>query len=205
MERLTPAAEAVWDELVEGNARFRRGTPLNHIYTLEELQGLAVSQHPKVGIIACSDSRVSPDVVFDQPLGTVFSSRVPGNVASDSARWMLDLAVGEFHVPLVIVMAHTGCLAVGQLLDGDHGGSGGMHRFTVLNAVYRAKAKRPDDVYTAAIEENAIQTIEELLRSQYILRSAIIEGRTSIMAAVYEMETGNIRRLEVTTGLYGKF
>ncbi|MFX8672377.1 carbonic anhydrase, partial [Acinetobacter baumannii] len=71
---------------------------------------------------------------------------------------MLEIAVNEFHVPLVLVMGHTGCLAVGQLLDGDKGGAGGLHRFAVLSAVYKAKQKRPDDLYLESIRENVIQT-----------------------------------------------
>lgn len=158
-----------------------------------------------MAIVACSDSRVSPDIVFDQPLGTIFSSRVPGNVASDSARWMLEIALGEFQVPLVVVLGHTGCLAVGQLLDGDQGGAGGLHRFSVLSAVYRARAKRPDDLYRQAIEENVGQTVEHLLRDLRILRASVLDGQTQILGAVYEMETGKVSQLQVTTELYGQF
>ncbi|MEA2553131.1 MAG: carbonic anhydrase, partial [Fimbriimonadaceae bacterium] len=140
-------AQAALDKLLEGNARFRAGKPRGYVYPPDVLKRLAQQQKPIAAIIACADSRVSPDVVFDQPLGTIFASRVPGNVASDSAKWMLDIAVQEFKVPLVMVMAHTGCLAVGQLLDGDKGGPGGLHRHEVLNAIYEAKSKRPADLY----------------------------------------------------------
>lgn len=162
-------------------------------------------QTPKVAIVACSDSRVSPEIVFDQPLGAIFSSRVPGNVASDSAKWMLEMAVGEFKVPLVIVLGHTGCLAVGSLLDGDKGGAGGMLRVAVLGAVYRAKTKQPQDLYKTAVEENVYQTVEHLVRDSYSLRSAMIEKKTSIIGAVYEMETGNVRILEDTLELTGRY
>lgn len=205
VERLNPRAREVLQELLEGNQRFRTGRAQPHAYTPEELQDLARAQHPKVAVIACSDSRVSPDIVFDQPLGTVFSSRVPGNVASDSAKWMLELAVGEFKVPLVMVLGHTGCLAVGSLLDGDKGGAGGMHRFAVLNAVYRAKQKRPEDLYVASIEENVSQTVELLVRDLHLLRSALLSGQTSIVGGVYDMETGGVRIVEVRSELYGVF
>jgi carbonic anhydrase len=192
-------------ELLEGNSRFRSGRPRQVAYSPDQLRALAETQTPKVAIIACSDSRVTPEVVFDQPLGTVFASRVPGNVASDSAKWMLELAVGEFKVPLVLVLGHTGCLAVGQLLEGDKGGAGGMHRFAVLNAVYKAKAKRPDDLYLQAIEENVAQTVEQLVRDLYTLRSAILNGTTSIIGGVYDMPSGEVRMIEAKTELYGLF
>jgi len=204
VETLNNRSQEVLNELLEGNARFRSGRAQPHRYTPEELQGLSHAQHPTVGVIACSDSRVSPDIVFDQPLGTIFSSRVPGNVASDSAKWMLELAVGEFKVPLVMVLGHTGCLAVGSLLDGDKGGAGGMHRFAVLNAVYRAKSKRPEDLYLQAVEENVRQTMDQIVRDLYVLQSAVRDGRTRVVGGVYNMETGEVRLLD-TDPLFGKY
>jgi carbonic anhydrase len=202
---LTPRAEEVLETLLEGNQRFREGRPKNYAYTPEQLRALAVVQKPIAAIVACADSRVSPDIIFDQPLGSIFASRVPANVASDSAKWMLEIAVGDFQVPLVMVMGHTGCLAVGQLLDGDKGGAGGLHRFAVLNAVYHAKAKRPDDLHRAAVEENAIQTVHHLARDLYSLRSAMLAGTTSCVAGIYEMDTGTVQTLTAQADVYGRF
>jgi carbonic anhydrase len=195
----------VLEELGEGNRRFRECRPKHVAYPQAYLKELALAQHPKVAIVACADSRVSPDIIFDQPLGTIFSSRVPGNVASDSAKWMLEIALGEFKVPLVMIVGHTGCLAVGQLLDGDKGGAGGTHRWAVSNAVYRAKMRREGDLYLSAIEENVAQTVEHLVRDLRILRSALMDGTTSIAGAVYDMQTGHVRLIDTHTELYGKF
>jgi carbonic anhydrase len=205
LKPVIPEAESVWQQLQEGNQRFRSGRGSSHVHTPEEIRDLAKSQHPIAAIIACSDSRVTPEIVFDQPLGSIFASRVPGNVASDSAKWMLELAVGEFKVPLVMVMGHTGCLAVGQLLDGDKGGAGGLHRFSVLSAVYRAKQKRGEDLYRASIEENVLQTVEHLARDLVTLRRALLEKKTSIMGSVYNMESGAVEAMETKVELYGVY
>jgi carbonic anhydrase len=205
MQLITTRAEQVLEQLYEGNRRFRTGESTPRSYVAGDLVEISKVQRPSVAIIACSDSRVCPEVIFDQPLGTIFSSRVPGNVASDSAKWMLEIAVSEFQVPLVMVMGHTGCLAVGQLLDGDRGGAGGLHRFAVLHAVYRAKSKNPNNLYRQSVEENAAQTVEHLVRDLQILRAAVLEGKTSVVGCVYEMETGEVQRLDITTDLYGKF
>ncbi len=189
------AAQHVLDALLQGNDRFRTGRGSGYFYTKEDLSRIARDQHPIAGVIACSDSRVTPEVVFDQPLGTIFASRVPGNVASDSAKWMLDLAVGEFKVPLVVVLGHTGCLAVGQLLDGDHGGAGGLHRFSVLTAVYKAKEKRPSNLHDAAVEENVRQTVTYLSRDLPSLQRALAAKTTEIVGAVYHMESGEVKVL----------
>jgi carbonic anhydrase len=202
---LIPQADKVMNELLEGNRRFHSGRPRSNVYSPAEIAAIAVQQKPIAAVIACSDSRVTPEVVFDQPLGALFASRVPGNVASDSAKWMLELAVGEFHVPLVMVMGHTGCLAVGQLLDGDKGGAGGLHRFSVLSAVYRARQKRTDDLYRTSIEENVLQTVEHLARDLFTLRRALVEKTTSIVGAVYHMETGQVEILPTKIELYGVY
>jgi carbonic anhydrase len=203
--KLTQKAEEILDELMKGNGRFREGRPQTYSYSQEDLLAISRNQSPRAAIIACADSRVSPELVFDQPLGAIFASRVPGNVASDSAKWMLDIAVNEFRVPLVMVMGHTGCLAIGQLLDGDKGGAGGLHRFSVLSAVYRAKAKRPENLYLESVEQNVRQTVEHLARDSYSLRSAILDGTTSIIGAVYNMETGQVYTLDVELDVYGRF
>jgi carbonic anhydrase len=192
------SAQLVLDNLLAGNERFRTGQGSGFFYTREDLARIAREQHPIAGVIACSDSRVTPEVVFDQPLGTIFASRVPGNVASDSAKWMLDLAVGEFKVPLVVVLGHTGCLAVGQLLDGDHGGAGGLHRFSVLTAVYKAREKRPVDLYSSAVGENVLQTVQYLSRDLASLSRALADRTTAIVGAVYHMESGEVRVLPST-------
>ena len=202
---LTERAQHVLDDLLEGNRRFREGEPHTYSYSQSDLMTISRNQSPKAAIIACADSRVSPELVFDQPLGAIFASRVPGNVASDSAKWMLDLAVNEFKVPLVMVMGHTGCLAIGQLLDGDKGGAGGLHRFSVLSAVYRAKAKKPEDLYLEAVKQNVLQTVEHLARDSYSLRGALLDGTTSIVGAVYEMETGLVYTLDSGPDVYGRF
>jgi carbonic anhydrase len=202
---LTAKASETLHDLLEGNRRFREGQPHTYRYSPQDLLEISQNQSPRAAIIACSDSRVSPELVFDQPVGSIFASRVPGNVASDSAKWMLDIAVNEFHVPLVMVMGHTGCLAIGQLLDGDKGGAGGLHRFSVLSAVYRAKAKRPKDLYLEAVQQNVQQTVEHLARDSNCLRGAIIDGTTSIVGAVYEMATGLVYTLDSNLDVYGRF
>ena len=203
--KLSETSQQSLDTLLEGNRRFREGTPKAYRYSPEDLARLATSQHPHSAIIACADSRCCPELVFDQPIGAIFASRVPGNVASDSAKWMLDIAVNEFKIPLVMVMGHTGCLAIGQLLDGDKGGAGGLHRYSVLSAVYKAKSKQPENLYIEAIEQNVQQTVEHLTRDSYALRKAILEGATSIIGAVYDMPSGRVYTLDLPKDIYGLY
>lgn len=155
------------------------------------MEAIATGQSPVAPTIACSDSRTAPEIVFDQPLGAVFASRV----ASDSAKWMLDIAVAELRVPLVIVLGHTRCLAVGQLLVGRIGGSGGVLRLDVQKAVHRARMKSPADLYRVAVEENVALTVEKLRRDSYAVQKALDRGDLDILGAVYDMDTGAVELL----------
>lgn len=182
--------QEVLRELMEGNQRFVEGRCAPQLYSPAQLAELAVGQTPMAAIVTCSDSRVVPEVIFDQPLGSLFVSRVPGNVASDSAKWMIDIAVGDFQVPLLIVMGHTGCLAVGQVVNGQTGGAGGPLRLHVLSAVYRAQRLTPADLWLQSIIENAKQTVERLADESYALRSALADGRIQAATMLYDMSTG---------------
>ena len=189
---MLPAAQKALEELLAGNARFRTGKPNQRTYELEHLEDLANGQKPIAAVVACMDSRVTPEIVFDQPLGSIFVARVPGNVASDSAKWMLELAVGEMHVPLVMVVGHTGCLAIGQLLDGDKGGPGGALRQEIQFAVFEAKSKNPTDLYREAVIQNAKHTVEKLKRDSLAVYQAIENKQCEIVSALYEMKTGEV-------------
>lgn len=176
----------------QGHRRFREGRPLATTYTEAQLKEIAVKQFPIAAVVACSDSRVAPEILFDQPLGSIFASRVPGNVASDSAKWMLDIAVTEIKVPLVMVLGHTGCLAVGQIVEGKIGGSGGMLRSDVQKAVHRARLTNPTDLYLQSVVENVGLTVENLKRDSYAVQKAFERGEFGLIGAYYDMPTGEV-------------
>ena len=180
-----------------GNRRFREGARKVRNFRPEELADIAQVQQPSAGVIACSDSRLNVDTILDQPLGTLFTSRLPGNVAADSSLWMVDIAISEFKVPLVLVLGHTGCLAVKQLLDGDNGGPGGIYRHHISEAVQLAKFDQYEDLLTRAVERNTLLTMDRLTRESEALRRAMANGNTVLAGAIYEMETGTVRILEV--------
>ncbi len=176
---------------MRGNERFLARTNTHRTYQTEHLAQLAERQSPIAAIVACVDSRVIPEVIFDQPIGTLFVSRVPGNVASDSAKWMIDIATGEFDVPLIMVLAHTGCVAIKQVISGKSG-PGGLLRFKVQSAASRAGLKNPEDLYGETIRQNAIQTLEHLRDESFSFRDGLKAGKTSAVAAVYDMASGQV-------------
>lgn len=187
--------ETEFQELLDGNKRFASGTATPRSYSSSDLADLAKTQTPKAAVISCSDSRVAPEIIFDQPLGSLFVSRIPGNVAGDSTKWMLELAIMDFNVPLLVVVGHTGCLAVGQVLSGQIGGTGGSLRLMVLPAVNRARLSGMGDVWREAVVLNARQTIEQLERESAAFRQALASGSILARALIYDMASGRVEEL----------
>ncbi|MBI5707833.1 MAG: hypothetical protein HZC36_12685 [Armatimonadetes bacterium] len=188
--------EQALQELLDGNLRFRTGQSHAWEYRPEDLLELSKAQKPLAAVIACSDSRCAPEIVFDQPLGTIFACRVPGNVASESSTWVVDMAVSEFKVPLVVVMGHTGCLAVSRVLQGGGWGLSGMLRMELQAGLSEFRSTDLMANPVLAIEANSKHACGQLKRATPSLEQAVNSGKTHLMAAVYEMETGNVRVLE---------
>lgn len=188
-------ARDILDHLLAGNQRFQAGTPESRTYTLEDLDGMARQPRSIAAVITCADSRVAPEIVFDQPLGSLFVSRSPGNTASDGAKWLVDIAVSDMRVPLVLVVGHTGCVAVGQLVAGATVGPGGQLRRDVGRAVLTARSQNPEDLMAASLRANALQTLADLREYSDALRAALREGRVATAAALYDMHSGSVEVL----------
>ena len=190
-----PIRQAI-SSLYDGHQRFLAQRAQLTTYSTTDLQLIATNQRPIAAIVGCSDSRVTPEVIFDQPMGQIFASRVPGNVASDSAKWMLDIAVTELHVPVVIVLGHTRCLAVGQIIDGRVSSAGGALRFDVQKAVHRARLSGDPELYRRSIIENVRMTLENLHRDSYAVQRAEDRGEMMLLGAYYDMDSGQVHLIE---------
>ena len=121
----TQAADAVTGDqalqrLVEGNQRSVAGAWTHPHQSLERRAGLTKGQAPFAVILACADSRVSPEVLFDQGLGDLFVIRVAGNVIDNLGLGSLEYAAEHLHTPLIVVLGHTQCGAVQAAVAGSH-------------------------------------------------------------------------------------
>ena len=104
-------AEAI-SKLKEGNSRYTGGNLQHPGQTTERRAELAKSQYPFATIVSCSDSRVPPEIVFDQGLGDLFVVRVAGNVVDDHALGSIEYSVDPLGVRLIVVLGHQSCGAV---------------------------------------------------------------------------------------------
>jgi carbonic anhydrase len=192
MERgvMEPENEKRLEELLEGNRRFfeERGVhPRSSAMRRGEVAG---GQKPFAVVVACSDSRVPPEILFDQGLGDLFVVRTAGNVVDDTALGSIEYAVAHLGVRLVVVLGHTRCGAVGAAIEG--GGAEG-HLASVLEALVKPveEVRRQEgDVHDLASRRNVELIVAGLKRSEPVLAS--LAGRLDVVGCYYDLDTGRV-------------
>lgn len=187
--------------LKAGNQRFLQGGHSLTALDLEKMRGELVSgQHPFAVVIACSDSRVPPSLVFDQDLGDLFVIRVAGNVVGPSQVASVEYAVDVLKSSLVVVVGHTGCGAIGAavkaMLNPDLHYSPSMDM--LVGRIGEAVKENPafidapsiDAKCTIAGRANVQHALENLVSLSDIIRTAVSEGRLELIGAEYDMASG---------------
>lgn len=185
--------------LRDGNARYASGHPQEWTAGLEKREELAAGgQHPFACIVTCSDSRVPPEILFDQSLGDLFIVRLAGNVASPEAVASVEYAVEHLHVPVVVVLGHSQCGAVrAALASCQHETPGPMgqlmsHICPAVKSV-RDKGFSEEELYSATINENARMAAEQLMRSSRVIDDAIQSDHVTLLSAIYDIHGGTVR------------
>lgn len=179
--------------LMAGNARFVGGKP----HTVDQAavrKQLAASQSPDVIILRCADSRVSPEIVFDQPLGALFVCAIAGNIATSEVVASMEYAVANLGSSLVVVMGHSNCGAVDATIenyDDTNALPGSLPGLVnqILPAVVKVRGQK-GDVLEAAIEKNAELAAQQLPKMSEILSDAQDGGKLRIVSGVYKLDSG---------------
>jgi len=188
-------AEAL-QRLMDGNARFVAGLVTHPDQTTERRLALAGGQNPFAIVLTCSDSRVAPELFFDQGLGDLFVIRNAGNVLDDHVIGSMEYAVDHLHVPLIIVVGHEKCGAVSAAVAGGEI-PGHIHSITddLAPAIEQSK-DLPGDKVDNAVRANAQRVAEILTHVEPILKEAASNTNLTIVAARYDLETGKIEILK---------
>ncbi len=197
-----PSAAEVWQSLMAGNQRFVAGK--SQARDLVSLRRKLVSgQSPKAIILSCSDSRVGPELIFDQSLGDIFVVRTAGNVADKVALGSMEYAVEHLHSPLLVVLGHQKCGAVNAACSGEKMPSQNLDAIVekINPAVVQAKSyAHGDDLVESAIKENVRQSAKDILANSAIIRDAVNSGKVTVIEAEYELETGRVEQLQAPAG-----
>jgi carbonic anhydrase len=182
-------ADAALTKLKEGNLRFATTEVSAGKPTAARRAETAKTQHPFAIIVACADSRTSPEYVFDQNLGDLFVIRTAGNLVDDHTLGSIEYAVSHLGSRLIVVLGHERCGAVEAALASDHA-PGHINSLVrdIQPAVKAAKGK-PGDPLEATVAENARQNAAQI-KSKAALGDAA--GDVRIVSAVYNLDSGKV-------------
>lgn len=176
--------------LVFGNRRFVNGETQHPHQTAEDRLALAKGQKPFAVVVACSDSRVCPEIVFDQGLGDLFVVRVAGNTVGNLELGSIEYAVEHLGAKLVIIVGHEKCGAVGAAIQGGetHGHIGDVTG-PIKPAVDATKGYA-GDVLDAAVRYNAKYVADSLKIRDSLIKEQILKGEVKVLGARYDLDSG---------------
>lgn len=183
-------------KLIDGNNRFVSGKSVHPDESISRVQEIKTAQHPFAIVVSCSDSRVSPEIIFDQGLGDIFSIRTAGNVIGDLELGSIEYAVEHLHCNLIVVLGHENCGAIKAFLeDTDE-----VHNDHIGKILEYLKAEIEEQEVLAkdhhniplAVEANVKHGVKLLEHSKPILEQSVDHKQLKIVGALYNLSTGKV-------------
>ena len=190
--QLTP--ERAKEILLEGNQRFVNSLRLNRNY-LQQVNETSGGQYPFAVVLSCIDSRTSAELIFDQGLGDIFSTRIAGNIVNEDILGSMEFACKVAGSKLIVVLGHTNCGAVKGACDHVEMGnlSGLLHKIkpSVESIRYEGeKSSKNMEFVEMVSEENVHRMLKEIPERSPILKEMIEKGQIGIVGGMYNVETG---------------
>lgn len=184
------------DRLIQGNQRYITSSTVCHEDWTAKRAALVENQKPFAIIVSCSDSRVPPEIIFDQTLGSLFVVRVAGNIVDNFAIGSIEYGVNVLGANLILVLGHSNCGAVQAALKGMEFDN---HIQEVVNAIQPAVAAvkgESGDLLEKATKAN-VRNVKEVLKSSKPLLGQLIEkGLLRVVGGYYDLDTGKVELLE---------
>ncbi len=158
---------------------------------------LAGGQAPISAVLSCADSRVLPELIFNQKPGEMFVLRVAGNVINPDGVASLEYGTKFLGIPLILVMGHSGCGAVDAAIKVYRDSAtlpGHLPRLVgeILPGVKAAEATRPTDLLAAAIVENVRHNVHAIATTEPVLAGMASDGTIKVVGAVYDIASGRV-------------
>jgi carbonic anhydrase len=190
------APPAALEALKEGNARFVASTATHCQTGAQVREKLATGQAPNAIVLSCSDSRVPPEVIFDQGLGDVFTIRVAGNVLDAENIASIEYALEHLGSRLIVIMGHDSCGAVKAALETPKGGDAGSPSLDTLVAQIQsnlgARATAMDKTLRGPVKINVDAVAAALPGRSKIVKESIASGRVKLVRAIYGLADGKV-------------
>lgn len=190
------APDEATKRLVDGNRRFVNNDATHPNQTAEHRLALAKGQKPFAVVVTCSDSRVCPEIIFDQGLGDLFVVRVAGNSVGDVELGSIEYAVEHLGAKLILVLGHENCGAVDAAIKGGetHGHIGDVT--SPLKPAVDATKGYLGNVLDAAVRHNAKYVADSLRVRDSLFKQNIAKGEVRVFGARYDLDSGLVEILD---------
>lgn len=184
------------ERLVQGNQRYVTSKTVCHEDWAAKRAALLENQKPFAVIVTCSDSRVPPEIIFDQSLGDLFVVRVAGNIVDDFAIGSIEYGVNVLGANTVLVLGHSNCGAVDAALKGMKFDNHIQEVVDAIKPAVAATKKESGNLLEKTIKAN-VKFVEEKLKSSKPLLAKLVEkGTLRIAGGYYDLESGKVEFLE---------
>ncbi len=193
---ITIDADGAFSSLKAGNQRFLSGQIRKDGQSTKDIHRLLKSQAPNSIVLSCSDSRVPPEIVFDQKLGEMFTVRSAGETLSPEAIGSMEFAIEKLGSHLLVILGHTNCGAVRSAIDTIGGTSAGSDNLDKLvqDIHPRIKSKFDEKHPSKDLKDeswmNAKGVAKDLLTRSPLISKAVDSGKVKIQVGLYNLETG---------------
>lgn len=181
--------------LIAGNGRYVTGVAKRHDF-IAEREALVGGQNPYAGILSCADSRIAPEYAFDSGRGDLFVVRVAGNFVNDDNLASLEYAVAVLKSPLLMVLGHANCGAVGATIKSLKDGTvlpGHLPALvSSLTPAVKAVADKPGDPLENATKENVRMNVARLQTATPLLSAAVQNHTLRIVGGYYNLTDGRV-------------
>ncbi|POX50384.1 carbonic anhydrase [Streptomyces sp. Ru71] len=193
----TLSAREAFDLLLDGNQRFVSGAPQHPNQDAARRAEIAPSQKPFAVLFGCSDSRLAAEIIFDRGLGDLFVVRTAGHVAGPEVLGSIEFGVSVLDAPLVVVLGHDSCGAVGAARSALETGQTppGFVQDVVERVTPSVLAARAagDDTVEGALDEHIRRTVDMLLERSRDLAERVESGRAAVVGMCYRLTDGSAR------------
>jgi carbonic anhydrase len=179
-----------------GNQRYVRHKEQHPHQSLARRKELEAGQHPFAVILGCADSRVSPELLFDEGLGDLFVIRVAGNIVDDAVLGSIEYAVEHLGTSLIMVLGHEKCGAVSAAVEGGIAPGHIKALVAAIQPSIEASAKEPGDRIHNCVIANARRVARQVHESEPVMKDAVEKHGVRVVAAVYALDTGKVNLLD---------
>lgn len=181
--------------LREGNRRFAAGRLIHDNQSPARRAEILEHQHPFATIFTCSDSRVAPEIIFDQGLGDLYIVRVPGHFLDSRILGALEYSIEALAIRLILVLGHEQCGMIKAALEGKQQSAHIGEIIQILEPSVKYSRRRPVDLVETAVRSNVELTVARLRESDSSIGKLAVENQLLVTGAFYHLSSGEVRMI----------